>query len=363
MIISRCPITGIKLELESKFAGQTLMVTSLHPIFSADCERLAKLSPKSADDSRLLFLALAFKLHELHYIDFRGAPDELSAHWLSQELPHLQTFVQWANVNSTNIRKDLLPIFRLDFESSAQNFQSWRQECQEIIATWDTMLDASIARHIKREREAALALLNAPVNVQSKIQRSPRVSRVQARLSFVRDALESFSDMGVSLIDFYLKVLALPHTYEVVQLQRTKDCFLDYLPDSSIEDYNDKKTCLQILDAAIMEKVGLSRMLGIGATSQEEADIVENIRSENSHYSDGRRFVTSVNATMNTAMHMLDSRRVSSIPELPVYTVEPVRADFASELGFKIAYKAWVKYCATLATVQECEIQDNGSAE
>lgn len=354
MIISRCPLTGIKLELESKFANQRLLVCALHPIFSAECESLAKLSAKTPEESLLLFQALAYKLHELGYLDFRSSPESLSHHWLSQELPHLQTFVQWAYINSTNIRKDLLPIFRLDFESSPQNFQAWRQECQEIISTWDTMLDASIARHIKREREAALALVNSPASVQAKIQRSPRVSRVQARLSFVRGALESYSDFGPALIEFYLKVLALPHTYEVVQLQRTKDCFLDYLPDSTIEDYNDKDTCLRILDAAIMEKVGLASMLGMSVSS-EDSNIAENIRSENSTFADGKRFTTSTDLRMQGALGLLNSSRPSTIPEVPVYTTEPKREDFKSELGFKIAHKSWVKHCQTLAMIQESE--------
>lgn len=354
MIKYYCPITGTELELLAPFPNSCLRVTTLHPLLSASPDQLVKLAPTREQDTKLLFSALTFKLHELGFIALSGIP-ELSTHWMAQELPHLQTFVQWCNLNTTNIRKELLPTFRMDSATIPQNFQEWRQECQSIIATWDTMLDASIARHIKREREAALALLTAPANLQSKIAKSPRVSRAQARLTFVRDALESHSDLSITLIEFYLKVLALPHTYEVIQLQRTKDCFLDYLPDSSIEDYNDKRTCLQLLDAAIMEKVGLAQMLGMGNQSQEESEIIDNIRAENSTFADGRRFVTSTNPNLNSAMNMLESRKPSTIPELPVYTVEPKREDFASELGFKIAHKSWVRYTATSTMIKESE--------
>lgn len=342
MIKSTCPITGIDLELLAPFGERTsIRVTSLHPLLCAKPEQLAKLSPTRDKDTRLLFLALTFKLHELEFIEFCGTP-EFSPQWMTQELPHLQAFVQWANINSTNIRRDILPIFRVDALTDAQNFQAWRQECQSIIATWDTMLDASIARHIKREREAAEAIINAPADMRAKLRESPRVSRANARILFVRDALESYSQCGPSLIDFYCKLLAVPHQYEVIQLQRAKEAFLDYLPDRNIEDYNDKDTILRIIDAAIVEKVGLAKMLGIGMT-EEDSQLADNIRSENSEFADGRRFITTPDTNLSNAMQFFEGRKASTIPEVAIPTCEPMRADFPSELGYKIALKAWQK--------------------
>src|SRR6185503_20707158 len=111
MITQHCPLTGIRLQ-NASFPQQKLTVTLLHPILLASTRDLSLLDPQTESEHQLLICALLYKLSELNLVEFLNAPRNLSLRWIKQELPHLQSFVNWAYNTSSNPRLNGLPILR-----------------------------------------------------------------------------------------------------------------------------------------------------------------------------------------------------------------------------------------------------------
>jgi hypothetical protein len=332
MLLSTCPITGINFPILTGYGK--VKVKQPHPVLGCSLKELLSIHCESEQDSQLVFAALLLHLSDLKLIHISSQIPKISKSSLDRELPFLFPFVSWA-MNAQNCPQfKYLPEFRITSELDISQFNSWRRAVQTEASGWDTMLDAIQARELQRQREAAIRMLERPLKPNT--VKPARVSRIQARADYLRAALTATHSPAI--VEYYVKLYMAPATFELVALEQAKSFFLEYLPDTTLNDYTDKGEILKILDVTIVEKVGLSNLLGI-QVNPESLEIVRQIRKENSLFRDDKEFITSTNRKLEQWLAPTSDK--VSLPEIPIHEAEPKRENFATQIEFNIAHRQW----------------------
>lgn len=331
MLFSTCPISGVTYYLD--IGASKSRCKQIHPLMYATIPELMRIAPSSDSDYQLILCSLITKLADANLVIIPQTIPRYPVEEIKRELPHLLPFTRWAQQAINAPQFKYLPQFRLS--DQLKDLTNWRQEVREIAGKWDTLLDAAEARQLKREREESLRLLTEPVNPSK--PESARRLRIRSRVNYMQNALES--RFSPSIVQYYVNLLLSPATFEVVNLQQAKEVFLDCLPEKTVSDWNDKHEILRILDATIVEKVGLAAIIGIGA-SRDELEIVQQIRKENSVFAEGKEFITSNNRKLQIWLNANNGEHPAHY-EPPTYETEPKREDFKSQLGYDIAMKTW----------------------
>lgn len=332
MLLSTCPITGITFPVLNGYGR--VKIRQPHPVLGCSLKELLTIHCDNQQDSQLVFSALLLRLAETKLVHISSVIPKTQKSSLDRELPFLFPFVSWA-INAQNCPQfEYLPEFRVNPDFNIEQFRNWRLEVQQETSSWDTMLDSIQARELQRQRETALRMLERPL--KPNVTKSARVSRIQARADYIRNSLST--SHSPTIVEYYVKLSQTPTTFELAALEQAKEFFLEYLPDTALDDYIDKTEILKILDSTIVEKVGLFNLLGI-KVNPDSLEIVKQIRRENSLFRDDKEFITSTDKKLQ---QWLDTSAAKvSLPEIPVYQTEPTRDQFKTQIEFNIAHRQW----------------------
>jgi hypothetical protein len=337
-ITLKCPVTRTSMMIPHFGEGHKVL-TSPHPLLSLSASELVKVTETSTDkDSHILLCAWLEQLSRIGVAHWNGAlePENFSPRWHEQQLEQIITMCNWLIHNANHPALSVIPQIRITPDLNGENLQSWRETCQSVVGSYSTIFEISETLRIRAQMEAAERLLNDYAIDDSKLSVAAR--KIRSRKAYLHNSL--FVHENQEAVVLVTKVVLAPHLYEVQTLQRTKEFCLEHLNETGIENFNDKQEVIQILDAAMVDKIGMATMLGCGASAQD-TEILNGISAKYSIEVDGRTFLNGATPKVTQALQRHASNAMTSEAPIKIYESEPLRMNFKSQLGFQIAHKQW----------------------
>jgi hypothetical protein len=337
-LIISCPISGANI-LVPNFGQPVCRLISPHPLLSLTITQLQKVQETStAKDSHILLCAWLEQLSQLEIAHWVGklTPDNFSLRWHEQQLEKFTDVIIWLHHNKNHPALGVVPQVRITPELNGENLQAWRESCQSIIASYTTYFDIAETLRIRENLAQAERLLSGEyLPPSTKISAATR--KLHSRQAYLTNSLGLHENQGA--VEIVIKVCATPQSYEVQTIQKVKEFCLDYLPENGIENYNDKQEVIQILDAAILDKLGMAAILGVNATPQH-MEISAELTAKYSIVVDGQTFINGAFPSVTKSIQRINHESLGKI-EVKTYDSEPQREDFKSHIGYIIAHKQW----------------------
>ncbi len=346
-LIIKCPITGAAFRLpmftsshDPQDSSSVNIVCSPHPLLSVNIQQLAALPfPETAQDRHITLCAWLEKLAQIGAVHWCGVlnPANFSARWYIQQFEQFATLAMRLIANSNHPIHNTIPQLNITADLTSENLQSWRESAQEMLASFDTVFAISERMRLTKDQAAAAALMESLDEEYS--PESINTRRAKHRRNYVQSSL-MFNEQQAQ-VDTVLKVLAKPHTFELTLLQQVKAFCLDFLPENGHENYNDKQEVIELLDAAILDRVGMAQLLGF-SNSADDTQAAE-IRAKYTTVIGAQQFTTTTNHKISAVINAntrdaLTSDVTSSVPQ---YSAEPQRADFKHAMIFEAAHRLW----------------------
>ena len=342
-----CPITGAAFRLPS-FGTHQHTITSPHPLLGASVSQLAAIEvPESHADCHILLCAWLDKLSRLGICQWNGilSPLAFSLRWHEQQMPALITTAIHCITNSNHPALSIIPRFSLSAELTSENLQTWRESVDSIFSSYSTYHDIAESKRLREAQEAATLILDS-MSAED-LEATIAVRRARSRKLYVSNCLAFHENQeGVALVT---KVIARPFDYELVTLQSVKTFCLEYLNEKGHENYNDKQEIIQMLDAAILDRVGMVQLLGC-ATDSQLLD-ASSIRAKYQHTVDGNVYVTSVNPKVTAAINAQNQAAVTSSESLAIMR-EPMRSEYKHGLAYEAARRIWIRTTTVTTTTE-----------
>ena len=339
-LIINCPISGANI-LVPKFGAGVTRLSTPHPLLSCTISQLEKVQETSGDmDSHILLCAWLEQLSQLGLAIWAGklTPSNFSIRWHEQQVEKLTDVISWLHHNLNHPALNVVPQIRITPDLNGENLQTWRESCQSIIASYTTYFDIAETLRIRENLARAERALNEPSLANSSgVKLSLATKKLHSRQAYLKNSLGLHDNQGA--VEIVLKVCATPQAYEVQTIQKVKEFCLDFLPENGIENYNDKQEVIQILDAAILDKLGMAAILGLN-TSQQHIELKTELTAKYSIVVDGQTFINGAFPNVTKSIQRINQESLGTI-EVKTYDSEPQREEYKSQIGFTIAHKQW----------------------
>lgn len=340
-ILISCPVSGA-VTLVPSFGSGTTRITAPHPLLTCTIAQLVRVQDiSSAQDSHILLCAWLEQLSQIKIAAWAGklTPENFSSRWHEQQLDHIINMVQWLVHNANHPALDVVPHIRITPELNGENLQTWRESCQSIVASYTTYFDIAETLRIRENLVRAERALEAG-NSGTTTKVSIAARKQHSRKAYLLTSLGLHENQQA--VELVIKVCTMPQAYEVQTIQKVKEFCLDYLPENGIENYNDKQEVIQILDAAMLDKLGMASILGIG-NSAEHTQISAELTTKYTIMIDGKSYGNGAFPSISKSVASLNAGNAANLgsAEQKTYETEPLREQFKSLLGYSIAHKQW----------------------
>lgn len=336
MLLVTCPITGTQHSFRN-FGAQTHKLDVLHPLLLADLEQLMRISyPFDAQEQFILTVAYLWQINhcaqdELLVWQGKLARENFSSVWLTQIHGTLKAFLSNLHLNANTKAVSMFPKLRIDSTTTSANIQSWLEVCNQIRKDYAAVMDYDkastagklFAAHVEAKHSSALYTDNySPENTQ-------RVRQAKSLRNYIAKSFANFEQEKVALIG---KVIFRPDSYEIVTIKQVKYLVLEHGLEQTLEEHNYKQNIILKLDSVLVEKLTILEALDL------ESDDLEELRANYTIEHNGGTYKNSMLST-KFAKELIQKQPVVVAK---VYTEEPKREDFTSELGYKAAYRSWM---------------------
>lgn len=350
-----CPVSGAAFRLTTFGAPSsgTTVVSTPHPLLCCTAQQLIKVQEEQftnaeylprIEDCHIMLCAWLEQVAQVGIAHWVGRlnPIHFSSRWHESQLDNLAQLAAWLVHNCKHPALEIVPHLRLTPELNGENIQSWMDSCKTIINSFDTVFQVSERLQVRAQLEAAERLLNDYAIDDSKLTAAAR--KLRSRKAYLHNSLALHDNQQA--VELVTKVCLAPHLYEVRTIQRTKEFCLDYLNESGVENYNDKQELIQVLDAAMVEKLGMAAILGC-AMDGEDKNLLGAITAKYSIEINGQTFLNGATPKVSQAIQRNAQQGIITEIETRTYTSEPTRDQFKSQLGFNIAHKQWAEQVRT----------------
>ena len=294
--------------------------------------------PNSHLDCHILLCAWLERLAKIGSCEWNGtlSPILFSLRWHEQQLPQLITTILHCVTNSHHPAISVIPRLSITPALSSENLQTWRESVDSIFSSYSTYHDIAESKRLREAQEAAAAILDSLS--AEELESTLTLRRAKSRKQYVTNSLQFHENQpAVTLVN---KVIAKPYDFELLTLQQVKAFCLDFLPENGHENYNDKQEIVQLLDAAILDRVGMVQLLGC-ATSEQLQDAVT-IKAKYQSTIEGKVYTTSSNPKITAAINAHNQAAIGiGSKQETVFNSEPQPGDFRHRLGYEAALRLW----------------------
>ena len=175
-------------------------------------------------------------------------------------------------------------------------------------------------------------------------QDSPARRKYRNRLDYMT---RSFSSISRELDSAHvIKVVTSPQLYQVASLQDAKRYCLDFLLEHNNLDYNDKQEIIQILDIAILDRIGIAAVMN-GETGTEHRALELELQTKYSLQVADQIYTTTPNQKLAASIHKSLAREIgssnSNIAPAPHWESEPQKEQFSNPMLYLVAHRQWSK--------------------
>lgn len=333
MLQVTCPISRVRwaMPYHTSTTGEArpVQLAALHPLLQAQLPELNSLPlPHKDSELVLMFCAYLQQLASHKKLQWRtGLPvSNFSGRWLAQIIPQVAHVANWLALNSGTSLASSLPAFAVTQDTDKMNLQTWLTDCATLIAG-----STAMPSHEVRHKSGAMMRFGKELNSDSgydaaaekfETPEATQLRKLRGLHKFVARTLLNL--LAIEVIneekkDLILKVVQRPKTYTSSMLRRVKLFCLEFLPEATLEDKNDKDLVCMLLDQAILEKQSVAQLLN----GEDDADIASLISGP------AQRFT------------ILGQPAPEPAEELPAMTAAPVRSQYANQLAYLLDLKRW----------------------
>lgn len=335
-LICTCPITGFSFKLTDYGSGhsQVYKLTTKHPLLHCTLGELNKLPVStSIEENSYLFTAYLWHANDhtlADILDFRSplTPERFTKLWLLQQLPRIRQLVNWLALNSGSQAVAKLPGLRITSNTAQDSLQSWLDSCFEVKAEYV---------RVTPKGDTATKLLQANLNRWSDPEISDGHDKViyhrnRTRKEYIARSLQGHTPQRIDLIT---KVIFRAQEFEVSTIKQVKLFCLDFLLESSLDEFNEKQEIIRKLDSTLSGKVSILEALEHSSSAELRKELTE----QYTIIHDGKEYPNNVLDLPQRPE--FTSKLITAKPKHTVPETEPKRADYTSELRWQVAYRVW----------------------
>lgn len=336
-LLVTCPITGYNFKLPGfKNKEQLFRISAPHPFMECDLGELNNIPfTTSHEEKCYLFVAYLWQTNSItNLVEFNSPllPDKFTHMFLLQQLPRIKQFCNWLVMNKSSNAIPNFPGIRITKDTRQQDIAIWLDACYSVKeAETQPLLDGTAARLATRNyaRDHGDEIIRGE---ESKTYQHNRL-----RKDYIAKSLAGHENEKVNLVT---KVVFRPANYEIGMINAVKRFCLDFLQESTSEDFYEKKAIIKKLDVTIADKITMAEAIGI--ENEENTALKDELRSDYTIHHKGASFYNSI--LDQPSLEKIHSKLQTSKPQITVPESEPKREDYNNDFKFKLAYNLWKSY-------------------
>lgn len=352
MLQVSCPITGAKHSINFGSATKTNKLQVLHPLLLADYAQLLEVPyPHAPEDQWILFCAFLYQVNFIagrELVKFSGAPNRnnFSTVWLTQTFPHLRSLVNKLERRPKSSGVEFLAGLRVTKDLGAHQVQTWITTCLDQMNEYS---------YVTNRESTELASYLLELNIQRKRAESATTSAItdleatiryrqnRSKRAYIEHCL-SFK-FPAEKVNSIAKVIFRPNDYEIMTLRQVKVICLELLHEDSIEQRNIKDEILLTLDQILSDKLALLELLD--AQTPEDKELHDELKRNYTIDLNGTEYHNGIiQNKYGTSSKQIAELVAKQEPE-KIFTSEPKREDYTSELGYQSALRIYNRQQAT----------------
>lgn len=348
-----CPITGARHSIHFGSATNSNKLQVLHPLLLADYAQLLEVPyPHAPDDQWVLFCAFLYQVNFIagrELVKFSSAPNRsnFSTVWLTQTFPHLRSLVKTIERRPKSAGVEFLAGLRITSELGARQIQSWIATCSDLMNEYSYTTNREstelasylLELNIQRKRAETEATTSAITDLEATI----RYRQNRSKRAFIEHCL-SFK-FPAEKVNSIAKVIFRPNDYEIMTLRQVKVICLELLHEDSLEQRNIKDEILLTLDQILSDKLALLELLD--AQTPEDKELHDELKRNYTIDLNGTEYHNGIiQNKYGTSSKQITELVAKQEPE-KVFTSEPKREDYTSEIGYQSALRIYKRQQAT----------------